>query len=67
MTKSELETAFTMLYGHLQHVKHIKHVDIDDFGENIECSVYATDDLKNAPLKYHCVLVDKRTGNYVIK
>ena len=39
MTKSELDTATTMVYGNLGHIKDVTNVTIDDFKYEIVCTV----------------------------
>ena len=39
MTKSELDTAITMVYGNLGHIKDVTNVTIDDFKDEIVCTV----------------------------
>lgn len=39
MTKSELDTAITMVYGNLGNIKDVTNVTIDDFKDEIVCTV----------------------------
>lgn len=39
MTKSDLDTAITMVYGNLGHIKDVTNVTIDDFKDEIVCTV----------------------------
>ena len=39
MNKSELDTAITMVYGNLGHIKDVTNVTIDDFKDEIVCTV----------------------------
>lgn len=39
MTKSDLDTAITMVYGNLGHIKDVTNITIDDFKDEIVCTV----------------------------
>lgn len=39
MNKSELDTAMTMVYGNLGYIKDVTNVTIDDFKDEIVCTV----------------------------
>lgn len=39
MTKNELDTAITMAYGNLGNIKDVTSVTIDDFKDEIVCTV----------------------------
>lgn len=39
MTKNELEAAIAMVYGNLGHIKDVTNITIDDFKDEIVCTV----------------------------
>lgn len=39
MTKNELDTAITMVYGNLGHIKDVTNVTIDDFKDEVVCTI----------------------------
>lgn len=39
MTKTELDTTMTMVYGNLGHIKDVTNITIDDFKDEIVCTV----------------------------
>lgn len=61
MNKSELDTAMTMVYGNLEHIKDVTNITIDDFKDEIVCTV-SGNTAKTSMLSQITLTFDKQEG-----
>lgn len=65
MTKNELDTAIAMAYGNLGHIKEVTNITIDDFKDEIVCTVSghtAHNSAKTPMLAQITLAFDKQEG-----
>ena len=65
MNKSELDTAMTMVYGNLGYIKDVTNITIDDFKDEIVCTVsgHTAHNSKKTPMLAQITLTfDKQEG-----
>lgn len=65
MTKNELDTAITMAYGNLGNIKDVTNITIDDFKDEIVCTVsgHTVHNSKKTPMLAKITLTfDKKEG-----